>query len=226
MHPGVIAVVVCSTSAYALVIEPLWAFIESFNYKYRGTGVKFLWGTLMLLTWPLGGWLYGVTGAVNKWLRRSTYLVLILSVASLVVLVRKTIPKIEMAVDQMEGELSTVVAKLDKHQISSLAEMDQVNLKVAVQMLQKELKERNFHDPLQPLRAMVLSSTLLDEIKEGRLNFAAYQEWMEKFNVRGEIGLKELVQEIKMSRKGLKDEITAQAWSQIESVSSDQQHQP
>ena len=121
------------SALFIFLIFPIWALVDCAN-STSSKGTKTLWVIVMVLFWPLGGFVYGLFGTAQKWLRGAAVLVVIFCLL-FVGLLASTINRL---VDALYVELNYSLNPGSSVDFSELKQHQQLELERALGILKDE----------------------------------------------------------------------------------------
>ena len=177
---------------FCAVIYPLWVLIHCAISKVMGTTAKVIWIIIMVLFWPLGGYVYGLFGSQKKnfqWISGSIF-------AFGLIFIIMTSYAMSWLVDSTSQTISTGISTIKQLDNNSITQEQLIRLNNSLLILDEEIHGDwlSFDKKLKAISLMDYFDLITEDKK---ITVSEYIDWMGKFESRQMLNLDGLQQYIK-----------------------------
>jgi len=182
---------------FGAFIYPLWTLIHCAISKSRSTKSKTIWIILMILTWPITSFVYGLFSAKRRLFQWISAILIFALVFLVTAFFYMTIKMGELT----SAQISKTISKIDQIDTAGITPQGLTKLKEGLSVLKGEMKFKL--SGLEKMNKAASLMQLFDIIdRDNKITASEYKDWMDKFESREMLDRKALEQYIRNFKAG------------------------
>jgi ABC-type multidrug transport system permease subunit len=190
---GVVAVLL-----FFLLILPVWLFVHCMIAEHRGAFAKVIWALLMLCSFPLGPYVFGLL-ASRHWGFRFVSFVMVSAFAALITAGVLLMPYMQETSQGAIEYLTDHIAEIDT---DDLTPIDQTQVTAALDILKAEMG-----GGWSQLKDQLVNMELIEMLQvytgDAKLSAAEMKDWLGKVDARKLLDRQELQSYIETLKQGI-----------------------